>query len=212
MGGLVLGSKTSVLVVVDMQNDFCHEKGYHASLGKSLSSIKKIIPNIETLLKAFRELKMPVVYVTQIYEADGSDSPHRTHNILPQFAQARYKSVIAVRDSWGAQVIDQLKPATNDFVIKKRRFSAFYNTDLETILRCRGIKTVIMTGAVTYVCVEHTARDAFIRDYDVIIVGDAVAGWNEEMHVNALKSMAWSTGAILSTTETLETLNSDKSG
>lgn len=197
------------LIVTDMQNDFCANGGYYSRINQSLEPLRKVIPNIQRLVGAFRKLERPVIYTAAMYEPDGVDLPHNRHKILPGFAK-RGKALLVARDSWGAEIIDELKPRRDEYVVKKRRFSAFYNTDLETILRCRKIETIILTGIVTYICVEHIARDAFIRDFDVIVVGDAVAGRDDELHRSSLKSMGWSCALIATTEGVIETLNNSE--
>jgi len=194
----------AALLVIDMQNDFCDKRGLSASTGRPLDPIRKIIPNTLKLVQAFRKSTRPVIYLAQIYEPDGVDSPFSRHKIQPGLALTRGNVVIAARGSWGAAIIDELKPKPDEYIVEKRRFSGFYNTDLDTILRCREIETIVVTGCVTYVCVEHTVRDAFVRDFDVIVAGDAVAGWNDELHRNSLKSMSWSSAAIVTTKKILK--------
>jgi ureidoacrylate peracid hydrolase len=90
--------------------------------------------------------------------------------------------------------------------IEKCRYSAFYNTNLEVLLRNRGITTLVLTGVVTNVCVESTGRDAWHRDFDVIVVSDATAGYSEELHEAALKNVAYHCGAVCTTEETMRLL------
>jgi ureidoacrylate peracid hydrolase len=197
-----LDIKETALIVVDMQNDFCDMRGYYGLLNQPLSDLRKIIPNIQTLLETFRRSGGTVVFTMAIYEPDGADLPHKKHRILPGFAQ-RGNALLVARNSWGSEIIEELKPEPEEYVIRKHRFSAFHNTDLEFLLRSREIKTVVITGIVTYICVEHLARDAFIRDFDVIVVSDAVGGRDRELHENSLKSMAWSCGLVSTTEEVL---------
>ena len=202
----MLGLTDSALIVIDMQNDFCDMRGYYSSVGWPIKSIRAIIPNIQKLAKIFRQFERPVIFTATIYEPDGADTPHKRHKILPKFAD-RGNAALLVRNAWGAEIINELKPKSEDYVVKKRRFSAFYNTDLEIVLRSKEIKTLVLTGIITYVCVEHTARDAFIRDFDVIVVRDAVAGWDKKLHQNSLESMAWSCALIVDSDDILQSFS-----
>lgn len=109
-----------------------------------------------------------------------------------------------VRGTWGAQIVDSLTPGPDDHIISKRRYSAFYQTDLELCLRCWGIDTLIFTGVATEICVETTVRDAFIRDFDILVAGDAVASWDKEASRATLRTVEESFGAVLSCEKIVE--------
>ena len=102
-------------------------------------------------------------------------------------AARRYRGLyvdidVCVAGTWGAEFAGGLAPAERDVVVSKHRFSAFEGTDLDLVLRTHGIRTLVVTGVVTHVCVESTVRDAFFRDYGSVVVDDAVAGWQPEWH------------------------------
>jgi len=145
--------KTAVLVV-DMINDFV------TGIFKSKRAIK-IIPNIKKLLKFARKQAIPVIYVTDAHlpNVDHEFEVWRPH---------------AEKGSWGAEIINELKPQKGDFRVLKRKYSAFQGTDLDMLLRELKVDTLILTGVVTDICIQHTAADAFFRGYRVIVPKDCV--------------------------------------
>jgi len=171
----------SVLIVIDMQNDFVLEGAV-----MQVKEARTQVPKIEKLISKCRELGVPVIYTIQ--ETDALFCP------LEIAAFPHLKDAGMRKDSEGQQIIDELAPEPEDMVIKKRRFSAFYQTDLEIILRCiRGavnqVDTVIICGTVTNVCCESTARDAFFRDYKVVFGTDVCSAHTVESHNATLVNM-----------------------
>lgn len=203
-----LSPKTSVLLIIDMQNDFIHEKGYFPSVGYPVEPFRRIIPNIKKLVEFAYSIGMKVIWTATNYNPDGSDNPARVHKILAELfidrKNGKPRGVILAKGSWGSQIIDELKPPQDGIVILKRKPSAFYNTNLELILRIHGIKTLIITGITTEVCVDTTARDAFCRDFDIIIVEDATATWNEARHYCTLNNARFFLGLVAKTNQVIE--------
>ena len=139
-----------------------------------------------------------VVYTVQLYEPDGSDDVMVIHRIKPA-ALARSNGEIPVRrGGWGAEIVPELAPRSDDVVIAKRRFDAFYQTDLEALLRRWGIKTVLFAGVVGNVCVETSLRSAFVRDFDVVLARDCVADWSTHDTQRTAEVVERSFGACLS--------------
>jgi nicotinamidase-related amidase len=157
--------KTAV-VVIDMINDFV--TGVFRN-----ERAEKIIPNVKQLLNFARENKIPVVYVNDAHLPNVDIE----FDVWPQHA---------VAGTWGAQVVDELKPEKSDFVLQKRRYSAFHGTGLDQLLRELKVDTLILTGVVTDICVQHTAADAFFRGYKIIVPEDCVEAINEQTQKAAL--------------------------
>ena len=84
-----------------------------------------------------------------------------------------------------------MRPADSEAVVVKHRYSAFYNTDLETVLRCLKVEELVISGIMTNMCCESTARDAYYRDYRVFFPADATGSINEEMHLGSLRNLAF---------------------
>jgi ureidoacrylate peracid hydrolase len=112
---------------------------------------------------------------------------------LEQSARKRkggYTSIPVCADgSWEGDWYGEVRPEPGDIIVTKHRYAAFHNTDLDLILRSNGIRTVIITGVVTNVCVETTAREAFVRDYYVVVVEDGTAAYLPEDHVATLRNI-----------------------
>jgi len=142
------------VIVIDMINDFV------TGVFKSARAAK-IVPNIKALLDQARRQKVPVIYATDAH----------LPGIDPEFdVWGRH----AEAGSWGAEVIDELKPRKGDFRVYKRKYSAFQDTDLNQLLRELKVDTVILTGVVTDICIQHTAADAFFNGYKIIVPKDCV--------------------------------------
>ena len=156
-------SKTA-MIVVDMQNDF-------VAAGAPLESSagRAIVPHLQRALACCREQGIPVIYTAHVHRADGCDLGLLAH--APAIAQ---RDALVV-DSPGAAIFSEVVPRDGEIVISKHRFSAFYGTDLEIILRGLGVTTVVITGVTTENCCHATARDAFFRDFQVVFLSDATA-------------------------------------
>lgn len=197
------------LLIIDMQNDFLSEDGYFAQKKNwPVSQFKDLIDRISNLKKMANQKGWKTIYTQTGYSPDGCDSYTRVHNLIPDiFMETKETGIedkrdnhsVLIKGSWGSDIIDDLKPNKNDYVISKRRFNAFYQTDLEHMLRSWGIKTIVVTGIVTEVCVESTVREAFIRDFDVVVVEDGVSSWNQQRHDASIENMKFAFSKITNT-------------
>ncbi len=164
-------NKTSVAVlVVDMLNDFLKQGGKMVLEGGDA-----IVKPIQNLLEAGRRSGVPVLYL--------NDS-HRTG--LRKDREFTKRAAHCIEGTWGAKVIEELTPRPDDFVIKKRRFSGFYETDLDLTLKDLMIDTVIVVGVVTNICVRSTIHDAFFRGYRVFVPRDCVMATGEREQESSL--------------------------
>ncbi|MHC1627212.1 MAG: cysteine hydrolase family protein [Candidatus Nezhaarchaeales archaeon] len=177
---------TFALLIIDMLNDFVR-----GSL--KVPKAEDIIANIKKLIDIFHAHNMPVIYINDSH-IKGVDQ------------ELKLWGDHAIEGSWGAQVVDELSPQQGDFIIKKRRYSGFFSTGLDLLLRELNVKTLVLTGLVTDICVQHTAADAFFRGYKVIIVSDATTALTPERHERALNYMKEVYGASISRTAEIEAL------
>ncbi len=185
----------TALLVIDMQNDFVLE-GHPMEVPEARTAI----PHIQRLIATSRELGIPVIYSQHTLRDDFDVSPlEATYN-------ERLLTVGMRKGTFGVQVIDALKPAENDIVIEKYRYDAFHATNLEPVLRSiRGlnqIDTVIITGTLTEVCCESTARGAYMRDYKVAFVADATGALTAPAQVATENVIRTFFGRVLTTEET----------
>ncbi len=211
---LRLDPARTALLVVDMQNDFCHDKGFFpnarerlAALGLDPTLIPMVIPRIKDLLAAARETGAYVVH-TRMVRDPNMRWVESVHRIVPSTFSV-YRGVTKLplmANSWGVDTIDELKPAPGEYVVQKRVYSAFYQTDLEMMLRRRGIQTVVIAGTITYACVLHTVFDAFCRDFDVIVPEDAVSSLAADLQQPALRIVDLLLGAVMPTSKVVAAL------
>ena len=185
-----LNVDASALIIVDMQNFFIDKKG-----GGYTEGGPPIVPNLAKLADTFRSAKRPVIYTAHGHHPSGTD-----YGILHWWWGDGL-----LEGSGEAKIIDELKPKKNERVIKKHRYSAFYDSDLETILRCMGIEDLVIGGVMTNLCCESTARDAYFRDYRVFFPADASGAICEEMHLSSLLNLAYGFAYIPRTQEILDT-------
>ena len=171
----------SALVVVDMQNDFCHPEGWFAQKGLGTKAARKPIPVLQALLPAWRRRGGAVVWLNWGIRADRA-------NLSPtvQFKGKRSADGVGyaehspidhgpslVQGSWGAQVIDELSVAPTDLTVHKHRLSGFWDNELDTLLRQQGITTLLFSGINTDRCVFSTLQDANFLGYDCVLLQDA---------------------------------------
>jgi ureidoacrylate peracid hydrolase len=159
----------AAVIVIDVQNDFCHPKGSSALNGSDTSPCVEMVPRLVRLIDAAREAGVPVIFVRAIHN-DWTTSAARK----AQRDANRQAVPTCWEGTWGAEYY-LVDPLPGECQVIKHRFSAFIGTDLDLILRSQGIKTIIMTGVATSGCVESTARDGFMMDYNLVFVGDCSA-------------------------------------
>lgn len=206
----------TALIVVDMQNDFCHSEGFYArarkemqSIGLDIDRVSDYIVKMKELLLAARNVGLFIVHTQIVRDSDPTNRVQALHKIIPMTHRATrdVAGPMLVPGSWGADTYDELKPSNNEYILVKRGFSAFYQTDLELMLRRRNIKNVVIAGTVTYACVLHTAFDAHVRDFDVVLPSDAVASWATDLQEPTLKIVDLLLGVSRPTAEIVQALS-----
>lgn len=195
----VLAPERAVLVVVDVQNDFCHDDGFFGRAGKELQAAQAAADRLVGLIEAAHRARVPVVFVRTQHD-QWTDSAAW----LGRETRKSSPGTICATGSWGAEFF-RVAPGPDDCVVIKHRYSAFVGTRLPVVLRTLGRPTLIMTGVATNVCVESTARDAFMRDYQVVMVEDGTAAFSKAEHEAALHNMRTYFGRTV-TAATLEDL------
>jgi ureidoacrylate peracid hydrolase len=181
----------AALVVIDMQNDFCAMGGLVSRDGRDLAATQAMAKRLPALLDAARKAGTLVVFVRCVYSSEGNK--YLSDVWLEQAARERkggYTSTpVCGEGTWEGDWYGDIRPAAADVVVEKHRYDAFHGTDLDLVLRGRGIRSVILTGVVTNVCVETTARSAFVRDYYVAVVEDGCAAYLPEDHEQTLNNI-----------------------
>ena len=188
-----LNPKITTLIVIDMQNDFCHSDGIFSRQGYNTSYVREVIPALQELLETCRSHHVPVIFVRFAFREDLSDAGKRYLEVRGFLRQE------GLRDgTWGTQIIDELKPFPSEYIIKKTRYSAFYNTDLEVLLQGLGSTTLLITGTGANGCVDSTIRDAFYHDYKIILIKECVGTWDKELREATFKNVKYAFGEIWS--------------
>ncbi len=161
---------SSALLVIDMQNGFIHPEGSLPSLGMGMPEINSVIAENAKAIAAARTAGVPVIYTRSVFRPGMVDLPMRMEGFLPPNFE------LLERGSWDAEIHTALTPQEGEAVIDKNRYDAFLNTPLEQLLRTLGATTVLVLGTVTSICVESTVRSGYMRDFDVYVASDCVAG------------------------------------
>ncbi len=181
----------SALLVVDMQNDFCASGGLISKDGRDVTSAQALGARLPAFIQAARDAGVLVVFIRCVYTSERNF--YLSDVWLEQAARKReggYTRIPVCRDgSWEGDFYGDIKPQPGDVVVTKHRYDAFHNTDLDLILRSNGIRTVVLTGVVTNVCVETTAREAFVRDYYVVAVDDGCAAYVAADHTASMSNI-----------------------
>lgn len=191
----------TALIVVDMQNDFLREG---AALETPMA--RAMLPRLAQALALCRDMGIRVVYTAHVHRTDGSDLG------LFSLNRAVASGAALAAGSTGAEIHPMIAPRENEPVVTKNRFSGFFGTDLDTILRGWDVDTVIVAGATTENCCHATARDALYRDYKVVFLADATATFDypdrgygalsaDEVHSATLVILAASTAHVMSVDE-----------
>ncbi|MBI2304709.1 MAG: cysteine hydrolase [Chloroflexi bacterium] len=161
--------KESVVIVIDMQNDFCHEDGAQGKNGANVSMCQEMAPRLASFLEEVRQAKVPIIFA-RVARDEWSRS-EAWEDIMSKRGLLR----LCEEGTWGAEFYGPIQPRPGERVMTKHRNSCFIGTDLDLILRSRGIKTIILTGVATNGCVRSTGRDGFQTNYYVVFVEDCCA-------------------------------------
>jgi len=172
---VTVAARTTALLVVDMQNDFCHADGYYARAGRDISALAASVAPVSALLDRCRRAKVTIAF-TRLVHDERRGAMEERHAIRPLRWTASGRRLLP--GSWGADLVHELSPLDGEIVIDKAGYSAFDDTRLEAALRSRGVTTLILAGVVTYACVLATAFSAFDRGFDVLLATEAVGSWN----------------------------------
>lgn len=181
----------SALLVIDMQNFFLDPKSPTFTEGGLA-----ILPNVKKLISAFRKRKRPVIYTTHEHKSMEMDG-----GILGWWWEG-----MCMEGTKDAEIHKEIAPLSREKIVKKHRYSAFYNTDLEIVLRCLGIKDLVISGIMTNLCCESTARDAYFRDFKVFFLLDGTGTVNEDLHLSSLKNLAFGFAYVCPVKRILEML------
>src|SRR5262245_49273519 len=186
--------KVAALLIVDVQNDFCSSEGASARRGQDVSAAQGMVLRLQRLLEEARAVSLPIIFI-KTEHSEWTDTPPWIYR------KSQQKQLNTCRQgTWGADFYG-VAPLPGERVVIKHRYSAFINTDLNTVLKARDVESVLVTGVSTNVCVETTARDAYMYDYYVTLVEDCSAAYSEAMHKGTLKNISDHFGLVLTSDE-----------
>jgi len=185
-GELMLPNDTTALLIIDMQRDFLDPEGYIARTGVDVRGLRAIVPNARRLLHTARAKGVRVIHTREGHRPDLSDLPavkaRRAAGAGAPIGSMGPLGRILVRGEPGHAIIQELEPLATEPVIDKPGFGAFYATDLEHLLRVAGVRTLVISGVTTDICVHSTLREAVDRGFECFTAGDACAAGDPAIH------------------------------
>ena len=170
----------TAVIVIDMQNAYASPGGYLDLAGFDISGAAKVIENTKGVLEVARRADVQVIYFQNGWDADyveaggpGSPNFHKSNALKTMRARPELEGTLLARGTWDYELVDELKPQPGDIQLHKTRYSGFFNSQLDSVLRSRGIRNLVFVGIATNVCVESTLRDGFFLEYFGIVLEDA---------------------------------------
>ena len=179
----------AVIVVVDVQNDFCRPEGALGKAGAPTADAMAMLPTLARLLDAARANATRIVWLQTIHEDATDSDPWRGRSLNKSFDICR-------KGTWGIE-FTEVEPHGDEPVVIKHRYSGFVNTRLDSVLRTFKAETLIVTGVSTNVCVESTARHGFMLDYHIVFVEDCCAAYSADEHAGALYNIRTHFGTVV---------------
>jgi ureidoacrylate peracid hydrolase len=177
---LRLDPKQTAVVVIDMQNAYASEGGYVDLAGFDIAGAAGVIGKIGTVLQTARDAGVQVIYLQNGWDPDyveaggpGSPNWHKSNALKAMRNRPELSGQLLARGGWDYELVDALKPQPGDISLHKTRYSAFFNSQLDSTLRARGIRNIVFVGIASNVCVESTLRDGFHLEYFGVMLEDA---------------------------------------
>ncbi len=170
------------ILVIDMLNEFVTGE-------LAFEMAANVIPNLQRLLAAAREAGIPIIYANDAH--------------LPSDPEMAIWGEHAMAGTPGAEVIPELAPQEGDYQVPSRTYSAFHDTDMDSLLQSLDVESVVLTGIHTHICVQHSVADAFFRGYQIEVVDDCVDAFTQEEHQRGLAYVEKMYGAKLVRTDEL---------
>jgi ureidoacrylate peracid hydrolase len=188
----------TALLVVDVQNDFCHSEGAYVKRGNDVSLIQSMVPKLQKTIEAARERGLAIIFLRIV------QSPDTNSDAWEALESDDEGPRLVMEDTWGADYFDPIRPRSGEREIVKHRHSGFNRTKLDLLLRSQGIKTVVLGGVASNVCVEATAREAADNDYYVVFLEDGSASAKQHLHDDALFTIRTYIGQVATCDEVIE--------
>ncbi|ULL00799.1 pyrimidine utilization protein B [Bradyrhizobium sp. I71] len=177
---LRLAVDETAVVVVDMQNAYASPNGYLDLAGFDISGAKAAITAIQDVVAVARGAGVPVIFFQNGWDADyveaggpGSPNWHKSNALKTMRKRPELQGRLLAKGGWDYALVDELQPKPGDIVVPKTRYSGFFNSQFDSMLRARGIRNLVFCGIATNVCVESTLRDGFHLEYFGVMLEDA---------------------------------------
>jgi nicotinamidase-related amidase len=196
----------TALITVDMQGDFASPDGAMAQMGCDMSAIPAAIANASRLVDAARAAGVPVVWVAALRQP-GPLSPIRRER-LARLGYETFDGGICTVGTPGSAFIGP-QPAEDETIIAKKSYSGFFKTELDEVLRGRGVDTIVVCGLTTECCVDGTVRDGYNLEYHVFLISDACACYGDDLHQAALRALELNCAILASTDEIVQAWPAD---
>ena len=197
-----LSESRVAMIVVDMQNAYLDDEGSMNKSGMDITELKKTVLPVSSLITACRSADVPIIFTRYVLRADYKDAGLRSVR-GPKFKEINS----LVMGTWDSELDPRMDQRLEDYVLDKTRYSSFYNTSLEVILRGLGVDTLIVCGVTTEICVESTIRDAYFRDFKIIVPKDAVAAMDIGRHKGTLATIEFGFGSVTTSAELINDLS-----
>jgi ureidoacrylate peracid hydrolase len=177
---LKINPAETAVIVVDMQNAYASEGGYIDLAGFDISGAEAAIEQTRKVLDAARSAGCTIIYFQNGWDKDyieaggpGSPNWYKSNALKTMRARPELAGTLLAKGTWDYAIVDRLAPLPGDIVIPKTRYSGFFNTNIDSMLRARGIRNLVFVGIATNVCVESSLRDAFHLEYFAVVIEDA---------------------------------------
>jgi len=203
-----LDPAATALVVIDMQRDFVEAGGFGASLGNDVSQLRAILPTVAALIALFRAKGLPILHTRECHKPDLSDCPPAKR--LRGSPSLRIGDVgpmgrVLIAGEPGAAIVPECAPRPGEMVVDKPGKGMFHATDVDAMLKARGVRQLVFAGVTTEVCVQTSMREANDRGYECLLVEDATASYFPDFKAAAI-AMIRAQGAIVGWTTPLDAL------
>ena len=190
------------MIVVDMQTAYLDDEGSMNKSGMDITELKKTVLPVSSLITACRSADVPIIFTRYVLRADYKDAGLRSVR-GPKFKEINS----LVMGTWDSELDPRMDQRLEDYVLDNTRYSSFYNTSLEGIFRCLGVDTLIVCGVTTEICGESTIRDAYFRDFKIIVPKDAVAAMDIDRHKGTLATIEFGFGSVTTSAELINDLS-----
>jgi len=188
----------TALVLIDFQRDFCSKGGY-ADMCSGLDWVNPIIPNTKKLLKVARELGLTIIFTRESYASDLSDCSQiklqRSETAGAKYGEQGPMGRFMIRGEYGNDIIDELTPLEDEIILDKSSYGAFLTTNIDEILKSKGIEHIAIAGVTADVCVHTTLREATDRGYSCFYLKDAISAFNPDIR-KACEQMILEEGGV----------------